>query len=814
MARIDLHGEWTLVRVGNGAAVPAQVPGDNISALLEAGAIPDPYVGMNELDVQWVGREDWVFRREVVVPPALLREEAVFLTFESLDTVATVLVNGVTVGESDNMFVRWRREVKSALKAGANTIEVRFRSPENEALERSRRLPYPVPTGGAPVFSPHRNLVRKVQCHAGWDWGCCLMVSGIYGEAWLEATSAVVIEHVYTEQFHAKGRCRVVVAVEATAVLPYAGELDIRLGEATARVPVRLAPGRQTVFAEVTVRNPQLWWPNGEGGQPLYDLTVRLGGATARRRLGLRTLELVAQEDAKGLSCWFRVNGRPVFCKGANWIPADALPRRHTRETYADLLGSAAEAHMNMLRVWGGGQYEREDFYDLCDEKGLLIWHDFMFSCSLYPASEEFLHGVAAEAEYQVKRLRDHACVALWCGNNEDLGALGWFQESRQHRDRYLVDYDRLNEGVLGRAVDAFDPTRTFWPSSPCGGRGDYSDNWHDDRRGDMHYWSVWHEGKSFDAYYRVTPRFCSEFGYQSFPSLETIRRYAGPSELNVTSPVMEHHQRNTGGNSKIIEMFSRYFRMPSGFANFVYLSQVQQALAIKTAVEYWRHLRPVCMGTLYWQLNDVWPVCSWASLEYGGKWKLLHYAAKRFYAPVLLSAFQKDGQLEVWLTNDRPQTVKAEIELRVMDFAGRELKRLALDARVAAGAAKRVKACAVGDLVARPQDGFLFLTLRCGGEVSHNEHFFTEWKRCELGEAGVRATVTPDGAGLTVEVRAARPAFFVCLEAEGLPGRFSDNGFTVLPGEVTRVRFTPARKVTPKAFAKSLKVYDLRSTY
>ena len=292
-----------------------------------------------------------------------------------------------------------------------------------------------------------------------------------------------------------------------------------------------------------------------------------------------------------------------------------------------------------------------------------MIWHDMMFSCALYPSTPGFLANVEREIRHQVKRLRDHPCIALWCGNNEDVGALTWYPESRKNRDRYIVDYDRLNEGVIGRVVDECDPTRTFWPSSPSAGRGDYSDNWHDDRRGDMHYWSVWHESKAFSAYYEVSPRFCSEFGYQSFPSVELARGYCPPGQMNVTSPVMEHHQRHGRGNALIVEMFTRYFRMPEGFENFVYLSQVQQALAIKTAVEHWRHLRPTCMGTLYWQLNDNWPVCSWSSLEYGGKWKLLHHAARRFYAPTIVSAFQRpDRTVEVWLTSDTLQSQKAAV--------------------------------------------------------------------------------------------------------------------------------------------------------
>ncbi len=815
MKRIDLAGQWTLVREADGSTVSAAVPGDNFSALLAAGTIADPYVGKNELDVQWIGREDWIFRRTLAVGPELLAEDAVFLTFESLDTVADVIVNGVVAGQSDNMFARWRADVKPLLREGDNQIAVRFASPERTAIERAAKLPYPIPSGGAPVESPHRNLLRKVPCHAGWDWGVCLMVSGIYGEASLLATSAAIIDHVYTDQRFVDDRCEVTVQVELTATRELDSQLTLRLDGRETTVPVRLAPGANQISAMIPVECPRRWWPNGYGEQPLYDLDVQVAGCELRKRLGLRQLELETREDEVGLSFAFKVNGVPIFAKGADWIPCDARPAGHTRSAYDDLLSSAVAANMNMLRVWGGGQYERDDFYELCDEKGLLIWQDFMFACSLYPADKAFLASVAAEVTYQVKRLRDYACIALWCGNNENLGAMTWFKESREQRDRYLVDYDRLYEGTIGRLVDQLDPARAYWPCSPCGGRGDYSDCFHMDSRGDMHYWAVWHSGKSFDAYYDVVPRFCSEFGYQSFPSLPAIRSYAEAKDFNVTSPVMEHHQRNGGGNSKIIEMFSRYFRMPNGFANFVYLSQVQQAVAIKMAVDYWRSLRPTCMGTLYWQLNDNWPVCSWASLEYGGGWKLLHYFARRFYAPLVAVAWQKAGTVEVRVVNDRLTAVAGEVVLRVMDFAGRTLNSIARPVAVEAAASLLVDRWTVAELTDTPEASFLQVELATAAGASANTHFFTPWKACDLAAPAIdcRATLDADGRP-SVRLASDRPAFFVALEAEGTPGVYDDNGFTLLPGQPRDIGFSPKGEFDFARWQASLRVYHLQASY
>lgn len=803
MQLLNLQGKWTLRSKSGQHTVPAQVPGDNVSALLAAKRIPDPYRADNELQVQWIGREDWIYEREFRVPATLLAEKSVFLNCDGLDTVATIFINGRRVARSENMFARVRVEVKRFLRTGANRIRIVFAAPEKTARAAARRLPYPIPTVNAPVFSPHRNLVRKVQCHAGWDWGICLMVSGINGAIYLGATSLGRLEYVTTTQTHRRGRVTVEVNAEVQSPTGGRTELEVKLAGQSITKPVTLKPGLNAVRARVTIREPKLWWPNGYGAQPLYPLVVRVAGDEVRQRIGLRTIEVINFEDKRGLSLTFRINGVDIFAKGANWIPCDAMPQRQTRAVYDDLLSSARQANMNMLRVWGGGQYECDDFYDLCDEKGLLIWHDFMFSCALYPATPEFLENVRQEARHQVKRLQNHASLALWCGNNEDIGALNWFKDSRNQRDRYLVDYDRLNEGVLGAAVDACDPTRKFWPSSPCGGRGDYSDCWHADNRGDMHYWSVWHEGKSFDAYYAVKPRFCSEFGYQSFPSLDQIRQYAPRDQFNVTAPLMEWHQRHPRGNSIITEMFSRYFRLPDGFENFVYLSQVQQALAIKIAVEHWRHLRPHCMGTLYWQLNDNWPVCSWASVEHGGKWKLLHYAAKKFYAPVLVAAFQINGQVEVWVTNDTQTPTRGTVVAEVRTFAGKLVRRQRYPATVPAGSAKLIQKLPVTEATTT------FLQLTFNGAT--NTHFFTEYKRCDLAKPTIRVQVRKD---YRVTLRTDKPAFFVALNATGIRGEFDDNCVTLLPGKAQTFHFTPKQPVTLAAFKKALTVNDLHGTY
>ncbi len=838
MNKIDLSGRWKLQQSGEGelaleGAVPIRIPGDTFSALIESAVIPDPYYGTNELDTLWVGRADWLLSRTVSVDRQFLEHRQAFLHVDSIDTWAEVRVNGEPVSESRNMFRALNIELGAVLKPGENLIEVLIRSPEKQAAELSGLLPYPVPHTVYPVQSPHRNLLRKVQCHGGWDWGPCLMAGGLYGEVYIGFCEAGRIDCLSAGQTRRGKVWELAVTVDFFACQP--GTIPLQISAAgeqlSAQVPVQA--GLNTLTRTLEVSDPELWWPAGWGEQKLYTLSVKAGEQEMRKEIGFRTIEVLLEEDRSGRSMTFAVNGRKLFCKGANWIPVDALPGRQSPERYEKLLVAAAAANMNMLRVWGGGQYEAEIFYSLCDRKGLLVWQDFMFSCSLYPSAKWFLDSVEEEVRYQVKRLKHHPCIALWCGNNENLGALSWFGRTESEQARYLVDYDRLNEGVVGRIVRQLDPGRTWWPSSPCAGEGDYSDNWHDDSRGDMHYWSVWHEGKGFEAYYQVTPRFCSEFGFQSFPSLETVRSFAPQEQWNLTSPVLEHHQRSPRGNSIIVETMTRYFRLPESFEGFLYLSQVQQALAMKTAVEYWRSRRPVCMGALYWQLNDLWPAASWSSLEYSGKWKLLHYAARRFYAPLLVTGFCADGRnFEIVGINDTQRPVRGSLQVRFLDFSGSVRLEETIQAELAAEAATPLALYPPERLPAAREEIFVTMELfgptdepRAAGKnsgrdgarvIAANDCFLCPPKRCALEKPEIAHDLRLDGDQVVVSLQTVRPAFYVSLDVEGLPGNFDDNLLTLLPGESRELRYCAEQAAGTdllERFKGAWKLFDLKST-
>ena len=815
-AVIYLAGVWQLACTREGfAPIPAKIPGENCTALIEAGLAPDPNLGFNENDFQWVRDYDWTWSRTFNVTAEFLRRDRIWLNIDSLDTVGTVRINGKVAAESSNMFLRLRRDVKGFLHEGENRIEVTVTAVEKYIREQSLKQPVHYP-GGYFCHIKEMNLVRKIQCQSGWDWGLCVPVSGMYGEVSLNASDGVRLEHVYTEQHHEPGSCRLSVCAELDCAEPGREKAVFEFNGERKTVTAEVSEGINYVRTEFEVKSPKLWYPAGYGEQNLYPLKVATGGGSMEKLIGLREMKTVYEPDEEGRSLYFEVNGIRVFAKGADWIPMDSRPQTYTRGRYDRLLSDAVAANMNMLRVWGGGLYEPEDFYELCDEKGILVWQDLMFSCSLYPVDEEFIRSAEQEVDFQVKRLRDHACIALWCGDNECLTIYGCSKAQPDH-PRAFLQFDRLNQR-LGRAVNAADPTRMFWPSSPSNGPADYTVE-NKESMGDIHYWKVWHGGASFDAYYKVRPRFCSEFGFQAFPSQNTVDVFTGGVQRNVTSPLMEFHQRNNAGNSKIVEMFTRYFRFPAAFEDFIYLSQVQQAVAMKTGVEYWRFLKPVCMGTLYWQLNDNWPVASWSSIDYYGHWKQLHYHARRFYAPVLAGAIVRDGRAELHAVSDLQTEVAGELTLEVWSVAGKKKSVRSFPVRLDGSAAQTVAAIPLEELTRTPEEDFLIVRLeaKAGDEpVSfRNECFPVPWKKYQLPQAKITAETSQDpDRTVHLKLSSDRPAFYVFAEVKGVRSVFSDNSITLLPGEVRELTFRPDEPVSPEELRGKLVIRDLRSCY
>ncbi len=775
-----LAGVWTLAD-GGGPGVPMTIPGDGITALFDAGRLPDPYWGRNEYECRWVAERDWKLTRKV-----FLEDPNVELVVEGLDTVATVRWNGSVIIEGKNAFRSYRWPLSNVARIGENDIEITFHSSVSEGARIQAEQPFRVPfSKNCPI--PDGNMLRKPACDFGWDWNIALAPFGIAGDIRLEPMRANRIENIVVHQ-HLQDDGAMHVWVRTDLLVTRETELTVAFAGREKRFVVTpSAEGVSSHLELFEIAEPDLWWPSGQGAQPLLPLIVTCGDQVESRQIGLRDIKLVSDPDEIGRSFKIMVNGRDVFCKGANWIPADALAGRITREKTRDLLQSAVDANMNMIRIWGGGRYEPDWFYDLCDELGLMVWQDAMFACNLYPADDAFLAEVEAEVRENVLRLNHHACLALWCGDNELIGALTWYPESIENRDRYLVAYDRLNRTVE-RAVKAADPHANWWPSSPSPGPMSFGDAWHDDTSGDMHFWSVWHEGRDFDHYRDVAPRFCSEFGFQSYPSMDVVRTFADPPDFNIAAPVLESHQKNTGGNARIAETMFRYFRFPEGFENFVYVSQVQQGLAIETAVRHWRAQKPRCMGALFWQLNDTWPCASWSSLDYGGGWKLLHHMARHFFAPVTVSVVPKEDAFKIVAVNDTGTRIGMSFTVRAVDMDGSARSLVDGQTEIPSDRSRTIASVSSHEL----QSDEILLLDWTSPEGSGSAHFAPRpYKSYPLHPSGLRMEREETGAGTRIRLASDALALFASIEASR-PGRFSDNAVLVRPGHAVDILFHP----------------------
>ncbi len=830
---LDLAGTFTLTAAAKSIATTINLPGDVHGALLAADLIPDPYFGENEKEVMWVNETAWEVERRFTAGAGDI-DGYLTLTLAEVDCIATIYLNGEEVARTDNSFIRNDIDVTGKVHAGENVLRIAFDIAPDVAKARAEAHPFPIPftknyqTNG--LKGINMNFIRKAACHAGWDWGICTMPIGVYGTMSLRKARLARQDSVQVDQVHGSNSVELSIKTRLFAFAHGEVELEHTIDGQVITDKVVVEKGENVFTHNLTIHNPKIWWPAGQGEQPLYELTTNLEGETTTRKIGLRKLEWVVEPDEIDHTFKCRVNGRDITMMGANWIPADAIPSRVTPGVIRDLLDSAKAANMNMLRIWGGGQYEPDYFYDLCDELGILIWHDFMFACMSYPSDRTFLASVRTEITQQLRRLSHHASIALWCGDNEVIGSLHWYPETKAQPERYVANYDRLNS-MLGNIVEDEDPARRFWPSSPSMGYLDFSDGWHADTRGDTHYWDVWHSAKSFEAYRSVNPRFASEFGFQSFTSMNVIETFAEEKDRNPSSPVMENHQRNDGGNARILETMTRYFRFPRDFDQMVFLSQIQQGLAIKTAIEYWRSTKPRCMGTLYWQINDIWPVASWSSLDYGGQWKLMHYMARRFYNLVNVVAVPKTRKVrtnsrgipvatqlpdDIVLRgiNDTGRPVSISLEVRAVKVGGGD--RVVFSGNSAIGADAAIDLTAL-DMANLAKDEFLFFVWKDaqGRVLGENDYFPRAYKAYELADAKIAATWSDRDGKAVLTLEADKPAIFATASVDA-PGYFSDNALTLLPGRKVDLVFHPRHgaAVGSAELAGSLKLRHLAETF
>lgn len=804
---ITLYDNWEFKHPDSTAWRSAAVPGSIQNDLLLHGLIPDPFFADNEKLVSWVGDSPWEYRCTFSLPREVARRDRIELVFEGLDTYASVMLNGRQVLAADNMFRTWRIDVTGIARAGENELSILFEPVSAIEEAKMARLGHELPGGG-------RVFTRKAAFHYGWDWSPVILTAGIWRPAAIEAWDAARIRSLYIEQAELTPRAaRLNARFEIESILP---DTRARLSIADVEREIELRPGTHQYIIEFEIADPKRWWPNGAGEPHLYELegTLAIGGRvidSRRERIGLRTIELVTEPDNIGSSFRFDINGRPLFIKGANYIPQDNLQSRVTPAQYRRMIDAAAGAHMNMLRVWGGGIYEDDPFYDLCDENGILVWQDFMFACAMYPGDSAFAANVEGEIVDTVKRLRNHPSIALWCGNNEI--SEGWhrwgWQDgfTVQERSEIRGNYERLFGELIPRIVDSLTYADNYWESSPQFGRGDPRHQ----NEGDAHYWGVWHDAEPFEMFDRKVPRFMSEFGFQSFPEMASIERFVPDSMRYRDSPALWAHQKHPRGFSLIDEYIGREYRAPKDFESLVYLSQVVQAEGIARGIEAHRRARPRCMGTLYWQLNDCWPAVSWSSIDYYGRWKALHYFVKRAYEDVLLS-FEREGDLlHLYSISDSSADFECEIHCSLMDFNGAALWDTLFVRTIESGASALIHSVDLRRFANRDLRALLLAaSLRSdGNKEAMNTYLFDSPAHLALPDPGLTYTILPADDGYRILVRSDRLAKYVYLRYD-VDGFFSDNYFDLSPGEEKEIVLHTDKKLG----GRSLRITSLRDSY
>ena len=832
----NLHEGWKFRQARLTNWYPATVPGVVHTDLLQNKIIEDPFFRLNERGLQWIDKEDWVYETCFTLAADMMRKENMELVFEGLDTYADVYLNDECILKADNMFRRWSIPVRQYIREENNILKVYFHSPVKIDVPKWDALPYQYSAsndqsenGG--LFNKKISIfARKAGYHYGWDWGPRLVTSGIWRPVYIRAWSDLRINDVFIEQKEV-GAGRAVIAghVELDADKDMNGVLVTITDEVTGRVlgewQADLKRGTNRVTVDFVLHKPKLWWSNGLGEPFLYRFRTDIiaGGElldSKTERVGIRSLKVVHQPDKDGHTFYIELNGRPVFAKGANYIPSDNFLPRVTPENYKRTILDAAGVNMNMLRVWSGGIYENDVFYDLCDEHGIMIWQDFMFACSMYPVEGALLDNIHQEAVDNVKRLRNHACIALWCGNNECQDAwLGWGwkceieRQNKEYADKIWAQYRQQYHVTLPGVVREYAPGTFYWPSSPFAFEGEMSGT----TDGDRHYWSVWHGKAPISDYDSEKSRFFSEYGFQSFPEFDSVKRYAPyPEDWDIRSEVMMSHQRGGDHANGLIETYLlNEYKKPRDFRAFLYMNHVLQGDAIKTAIESHRRQMPYNMGTLFWQHNDCWPVASWASRDYYGRWKAQHYYVRKAYDDILISSVVEGDDLIVYAVSDRLENTSGRLQLQVCQFDGTVVHHWGKSVGISGNDSRVCFSAPLAKLLEGADRGTVYVRVDYtdkSGRVYHNNYCLGKQKDMDYPKVDLQTEVRSIEGGYEVMVSADKFARAVCLSVADNESVYSDNYFDVQPKGSVQVQVRT--RLSAEAFNGSLRLTCLNNEF
>lgn len=794
-----LNEGWML-HIDAKQSIKATVPGLVHTDLLNAGLIPDPFYGFNEDSLQWIGNRQWVYSLDFDVDKSILNNRHIVLVFDGLDTYAQVKLNGQPLLWADNMFRQWELDAKRLLHKGANRLEVRFYPPDSISQAKAQNFGIKLPE--------HRAFSRKAPFQAGWDWGPVFHTMGIWQAVSLVAWNGSRLREAAILTHHADSQlANLELAAGIESEKPGSARLRLLMDDKVLiENDVQLLPGFNDIRLPFSVENPMLWWPNGSGSQHLSRFELKIStsyGELHQKTIttGIRKAELVREADSIGEGFVFRINGREIFAKGANYIPEDHFVTRMSREKTRKLLSDAAAVGMNMIRVWGGGIYPSEDFYALCDSLGLMVWQDFMFACTMYPWDTAFLENVREEAIHQVKRLRGHPSMVLWCGNNEvsegfhNWGwqrSLGWSAtDSASVWHGYLSLFEQLIPEVLIK----HDPGILYWPSSPSLGWGRAESL----RRGDVHYWGVWWGEEPFEVYRKKVGRFNSEYGFQAMPAIESVRQFLPEDQHFIGSSGLEAHQKHPRGTKLIHDYMARDFPVPKALGDYLYTSQLTQMYGIGMAIEAHRRNKPVTMGTLYWQLNDSWPVTSWSSIDYYGRWKALHYHLKQLYAPILLSFAENEGKVAVYGISDLIKEISGTLEISFLNTKGERLQTRKTTVTINPAKATSLAIIEPSDLPATlPKESMLIRVKLVQNEQTLAENLFSRVspKDLKLSQKPVEIEKEIGQDLIFMNLSSEVFQYAVQLQSNDIDGRFSDNFFHLYPGEPRTITFKPSGNV------------------